>query len=92
MPSSPKYVLQFQKKKSAFHVVMSILLLHTIYLVACPATDNFKGALPNLADTKIKVGTSHEKRHEKHRRSADKEHFIREKRRTDKTSSYSVPT
>jgi hypothetical protein len=33
-------------------------LLHTIYLVDCPATDNFKGALPTLADTKNKVGRS----------------------------------
>jgi len=66
---------------------MGTLLLYTIYLVAFPATDNFKGALPTLADTKIKVGRSHKERCEKHRKSADKEHFIREQRRRDKTSN-----
>jgi len=70
---------------------MSTLILHTIYLVACPGTDNFKGALPILADTKNKVGRLHEETHEKHRKSADKENFITEQRRMDKTSSYNVP-
>jgi len=66
MPSSPKYEPCCQNKKFAFHVVMSTLLLYTIYSVACPATNNFKGALPTLADTKNEVGRLHEERYEKY--------------------------
>jgi hypothetical protein len=44
---------------------MSTLLKYTLYLETCPATENFKGALPSLEDIKNKVGRPHEERHMK---------------------------
>jgi hypothetical protein len=41
--------------------------------------------------TKNKMGRSHEERHEKHQKRADKGHFITEQRRMDKTLSYDIP-
>jgi hypothetical protein len=55
-----------------------------------PATNNFKEALPTLADTKNKVGRSHKERYEKYQKSIDKEQFITEQRIMDKTSSYNI--
>jgi hypothetical protein len=70
---------------------ISTLLLYTLYLEIRQATEDFKGALPTLADTKNKVGRPHEERHEMHQKNRDNEHFITEQRTMDGTSSYDVP-